>query len=131
MCFTVLPLKGRVKSLFPFIDNSIPSISEDTAREAFILFASSKCCYSAAPAKDGVITNMEAFNTYRVSGCIFKIKSKLCHVTKLLDITRNSKICVLSAFPLVSTAWKPSLSQDLQIGNMSLTMVKYYCITYH
>uniref|UniRef100_A0A3P8X1A0 Ssu-2 homolog, related sequence 1 n=1 Tax=Cynoglossus semilaevis TaxID=244447 RepID=A0A3P8X1A0_CYNSE len=44
---------------------TIPSISEDTAREAFVLFASSKCCYSKAPAKDGVITNMEAFNTYR------------------------------------------------------------------
>ncbi|TMS16487.1 Protein SSUH2-like protein [Larimichthys crocea] len=44
---------------------NIPSISEDTAREAFVLFASSKCCYSSAPAKDGVITGMEAFNTYR------------------------------------------------------------------
>uniref|UniRef100_A0A8C7X317 DDB1 and CUL4 associated factor 1 n=1 Tax=Oryzias sinensis TaxID=183150 RepID=A0A8C7X317_9TELE len=44
---------------------NIPSISEDTAREAFMLFASSKCCYSSAPAKDGVITNMAAFNTYR------------------------------------------------------------------
>ncbi|XP_041655354.1 protein SSUH2 homolog isoform X1 [Cheilinus undulatus] len=44
---------------------NIPSISEDTAREAFVLYASSKCCYSAAPAKDGVITSMEAFNTYR------------------------------------------------------------------
>ncbi|XP_044067757.1 protein SSUH2 homolog isoform X1 [Siniperca chuatsi] len=44
---------------------NIPSITENTAREAFILFASSKCCYSSAPAKDGVITSMEAFNTYR------------------------------------------------------------------
>ncbi|CAG6021585.1 unnamed protein product [Menidia menidia] len=44
---------------------NIPSISEETAREAFILFASSKCCYNSSPAKDGVITNMEAFNTYR------------------------------------------------------------------
>lgn len=79
MCFEILPLKGRVKNLLPFVGNSIPSISEDTAREAFILFASSKCCYSAAPAKDGVITNMEAFNTYRVSGCLFKIKSSPCY----------------------------------------------------
>lgn len=45
---------------------SIPSISEETAREAFVLFASSNCCYSKGPAKDGVITSMEAFNTYRV-----------------------------------------------------------------
>lgn len=44
---------------------NIPSISENTAREAFVQFASSKCCYSSAPAKDGVITGMEAFNTYR------------------------------------------------------------------
>ncbi|XP_076022541.1 protein SSUH2 homolog isoform X2 [Genypterus blacodes] len=44
---------------------NIPSISEDTAREAFILFASSKCCYNTSPAKHGVITNMEAYNTYR------------------------------------------------------------------
>lgn len=55
--------------LIPIAADSIPSISEDTAREAFVLFASSKCCYSAAPAKDGVITSMEAFNTYRVRGC--------------------------------------------------------------
>ncbi|KAF3697015.1 Protein SSUH2 -like protein ssu-2 -like protein [Channa argus] len=44
---------------------NIPSISEDTARNAFVQFAAGKCCYSSAPAKDGVITNMEAFNTYR------------------------------------------------------------------
>ncbi|XP_029994002.1 protein SSUH2 homolog isoform X1 [Sphaeramia orbicularis] len=44
---------------------NIPSITEDTAKEAFALFASSKCCYSSAPAKEGGITNMEAFNTYR------------------------------------------------------------------
>ncbi|KAM6975876.1 protein SSUH2 homolog [Tautogolabrus adspersus] len=46
-------------------DWNIPSISEKTAREAFVLFASSKCCYSASPAKDGVITSIEPFNTYR------------------------------------------------------------------
>ncbi|TDH10382.1 hypothetical protein EPR50_G00075060 [Perca flavescens] len=44
---------------------NIPSITEDIAREAFVQFASSKCCYSAAPAKDGVISSMDAFNTYR------------------------------------------------------------------
>lgn len=44
---------------------NIPSITEDTAREAFSQYASSKCCYSSAPVKDGVITNMEAYNTYR------------------------------------------------------------------
>ncbi|XP_063076599.1 protein SSUH2 homolog isoform X2 [Engraulis encrasicolus] len=44
---------------------NIPSITEETAKEAFAMFASSKCCYSSGPAKDGVITRMDAFNTYR------------------------------------------------------------------
>uniref|UniRef100_A0A3Q4BF58 Uncharacterized protein n=1 Tax=Mola mola TaxID=94237 RepID=A0A3Q4BF58_MOLML len=44
---------------------SIPSLPEDVAQEAFKSFASSQCCYSEAPAKNGVITNMEVFNTYR------------------------------------------------------------------
>ncbi|XP_041837274.1 protein SSUH2 homolog isoform X2 [Melanotaenia boesemani] len=44
---------------------SIPSLSEEVAREAFKSFASSNCCYSSAPANDGVITNMEVYNTYR------------------------------------------------------------------
>ncbi|KAG7267289.1 hypothetical protein CRUP_000287, partial [Coryphaenoides rupestris] len=52
---------------------SIPSISEDTARDAFALYASSNCCYSSAPAKDGVIANMEAFNTYRDSKQVIKV----------------------------------------------------------
>lgn len=50
----------------PAQDNwSIPSISEEEAHEAFKSFASGNCCWSSAPAKDGVITNMEPFNTYR------------------------------------------------------------------
>ncbi|KAK2851553.1 hypothetical protein Q5P01_007829 [Channa striata] len=43
----------------------IPSITEDVARNAFLQFAAGNCCYSSAPAKDGVITGMEPFNTYR------------------------------------------------------------------
>ncbi|XP_041639282.1 protein SSUH2 homolog isoform X2 [Cheilinus undulatus] len=46
-------------------DWSIPSLSEDVARDAFKSFASSNCCWSKAPADDGVITGMEPFNTYR------------------------------------------------------------------
>ncbi|XP_030640062.1 protein SSUH2 homolog [Chanos chanos] len=46
-------------------DWHIPSITEETAREAFIMFASNKCCYSTGPARNGVITNMAAYNTYR------------------------------------------------------------------
>ncbi|XP_031424108.1 protein SSUH2 homolog isoform X2 [Clupea harengus] len=47
------------------VDWNIPSISEDAAQTAFLEYASENCCYSKAPAKDGVITNMESFNTYR------------------------------------------------------------------
>ncbi|XP_051524304.1 protein SSUH2 homolog isoform X1 [Myxocyprinus asiaticus] len=43
----------------------IPSISEERAREALATYVASKCCYSSAPVKEGVITNMESFNTYR------------------------------------------------------------------
>ncbi|XP_053360731.1 protein SSUH2 homolog [Clarias gariepinus] len=44
---------------------NITSITEEAAREAFISYASSKCCYSSAPAREGVITNLDPFNTYR------------------------------------------------------------------
>ncbi|KAJ8016104.1 hypothetical protein DPEC_G00003680 [Dallia pectoralis] len=43
----------------------IPCMTEDAAREALAKFVSSKCCYSSGPVKDGVITGMEPFNTYR------------------------------------------------------------------
>ncbi|RXN38253.1 SSUH2 -like protein [Labeo rohita] len=46
-------------------DWHIPSISEDQAREAFSTYVSSKCCYGSAPVREGVITSMESFNTYR------------------------------------------------------------------
>ncbi|KAM3621367.1 uncharacterized protein V6R79_010321 [Siganus canaliculatus] len=46
-------------------DWNISSLSEDVAREAFKSFASSHCCYSKAPANDGVITKMESYSTYR------------------------------------------------------------------
>ncbi|XP_060765857.1 protein SSUH2 homolog isoform X2 [Neoarius graeffei] len=44
---------------------SIPALTKEEAQEAFHNFANSNCCYSADPATDGVITNMEQFNTYR------------------------------------------------------------------
>ncbi|XP_076864446.1 protein SSUH2 homolog [Brachyhypopomus gauderio] len=46
-------------------DWSIPKLSEESVREAFISFASSQCCYSSGPARDGMITGIEQFNTYR------------------------------------------------------------------
>ncbi|KAI5095351.1 protein SSUH2-like, partial [Silurus meridionalis] len=44
---------------------NITSISEEVAREAFASYISSKCCYSSAPVKEGVITGLDPFNTYR------------------------------------------------------------------
>uniref|UniRef100_A0A1A8MQ11 Ssu-2 homolog n=1 Tax=Nothobranchius pienaari TaxID=704102 RepID=A0A1A8MQ11_9TELE len=43
----------------------IPALQEDVARAAFKDFANSKCCYGSGPAEEGVITNMEPFNTFR------------------------------------------------------------------
>ncbi|XP_041046879.1 protein SSUH2 homolog [Carcharodon carcharias] len=44
---------------------SIPTVTEDMAREAFIQFASSKCCYSTRPAREMVFRDLRAYNTYR------------------------------------------------------------------
>ncbi|XP_053509482.1 protein SSUH2 homolog [Ictalurus furcatus] len=49
----------------PAQDWSIPALTKEEAQEAFHNFANSNCCYSTGPATDGVITNMEQFNTYR------------------------------------------------------------------
>uniref|UniRef100_A0A8C2QAB6 Ssu-2 homolog, related sequence 1 n=1 Tax=Cyprinus carpio TaxID=7962 RepID=A0A8C2QAB6_CYPCA len=47
------------------VSNNIPSMSEGRAHQAFEEYISNKCCYSSAPVREGVITNMESFNTYR------------------------------------------------------------------
>ncbi len=49
---------------------SIPAITEELAQEAFIKYASSKCCYSSKPAKQMVFTDLQSLNTYRVSSNI-------------------------------------------------------------
>ncbi|XP_056129347.1 uncharacterized protein LOC130106989 [Lampris incognitus] len=46
-------------------DWSLPSLTEELAREALRKFASSHCCYSKAPTNQGLITAMQPFNTYR------------------------------------------------------------------
>lgn len=61
--------KGHPCIDFSLLCNRIPSISEDRAREALRTYVSSKCCYRSSPVNDGVITNMETFNTYRVRPC--------------------------------------------------------------
>ncbi|XP_054645915.1 protein SSUH2 homolog isoform X2 [Dunckerocampus dactyliophorus] len=59
---TLQPQYGAYQQQWNFC--SMPFINEITAREAIALWASSKCSYNFAP-KDGMITTMEAFNTYR------------------------------------------------------------------
>uniref|UniRef100_A0A4W6BTS9 Uncharacterized protein n=1 Tax=Lates calcarifer TaxID=8187 RepID=A0A4W6BTS9_LATCA len=44
---------------------SIQPLSKRDAQQAFIKYASEKCCYSTKPAEEGVITLMETFDTYR------------------------------------------------------------------
>uniref|UniRef100_A0A8C5WQB2 Protein SSUH2 homolog n=1 Tax=Laticauda laticaudata TaxID=8630 RepID=A0A8C5WQB2_LATLA len=44
---------------------NIPAISEDEAKEAFIEYAASKCCYSKALARDLVFQDLLTLNTYR------------------------------------------------------------------
>ncbi|KAG8436061.1 hypothetical protein GDO86_007241 [Hymenochirus boettgeri] len=43
----------------------IPTISEDVAKEAFLEYARSKCCYGTSPATEMVFKEFQAFNTYR------------------------------------------------------------------
>lgn len=45
---------------------TIPALSEEAAREAFKDYVGSKCCYQSGPAEEGVITNLESHNTYRL-----------------------------------------------------------------
>ncbi|XP_065104279.1 protein SSUH2 homolog isoform X1 [Paramisgurnus dabryanus] len=59
-----VPMPGPEQAPTP-TNWDIPSISEDKARESLQKYVSSKCCYRSAPVKDGVITSMETFNTYR------------------------------------------------------------------
>ncbi|KAJ1110619.1 hypothetical protein NDU88_007968 [Pleurodeles waltl] len=49
----------------PEVHWSIPSITEDTAKQAFIQFAESKCCYRSTPAKEMVFRDFQPLSTYR------------------------------------------------------------------
>ncbi|XP_059800393.1 protein SSUH2 homolog [Hypanus sabinus] len=44
---------------------SIPTVTEEMAREAFIQYASSICCYSVKPAKEMAFRDLKPCNTYR------------------------------------------------------------------
>uniref|UniRef100_A0A4W6BTE4 Uncharacterized protein n=1 Tax=Lates calcarifer TaxID=8187 RepID=A0A4W6BTE4_LATCA len=59
-CVSVYFLRN-VKQFF----YSIQPLSKRDAQQAFIKYASEKCCYSTKPAEEGVITLMETFDTYR------------------------------------------------------------------
>ncbi|KAL1270322.1 hypothetical protein QQF64_032611 [Cirrhinus molitorella] len=60
-----VPMPDDHAASHPEWQDNIPSISEARACQAFEEYVSSKCCYSSAPVRDGIITNMESFNTYR------------------------------------------------------------------
>ncbi|KAJ8260323.1 hypothetical protein GJAV_G00179650 [Gymnothorax javanicus] len=66
-----LPYQGPPQAPAPgnrgptMTDWQIPSITEEEAQEAFLEYASSKCCYSKKPARDMVFTDLQAHNTYR------------------------------------------------------------------
>ncbi|XP_069499585.1 protein SSUH2 homolog isoform X5 [Ambystoma mexicanum] len=49
----------------PNVQWNIPSITEETAKHAFVQYAESKCCYKSAPAKEMVFRDFQPFNTYR------------------------------------------------------------------
>uniref|UniRef100_A0A3Q2WUA4 CR-type domain-containing protein n=1 Tax=Haplochromis burtoni TaxID=8153 RepID=A0A3Q2WUA4_HAPBU len=59
---------------------SIPSLSEDEAREAFKKFVSSHICYGEDPVTQGVITSMEPFNTFRVIKLTYYTSSLLTFI---------------------------------------------------
>ncbi|XP_062855609.1 protein SSUH2 homolog isoform X2 [Trichomycterus rosablanca] len=44
---------------------NIFNITQEAATEAFANYVSENCCYSKAPVREGIITSMEPFNTYR------------------------------------------------------------------
>ncbi|CAM9351858.1 unnamed protein product [Bubo scandiacus] len=46
-------------------EESILYISEDEAKDAFVQFATNKCCYRTAPAKHMVVRSLAVMNTYR------------------------------------------------------------------
>nr|XP_060615879.1 protein SSUH2 homolog [Anolis sagrei ordinatus] len=49
-----------------FLDEgNIPTISENEAKEAFVQYVARKRCYNKAPAREMVITDLQALNTYR------------------------------------------------------------------
>uniref|UniRef100_A0A8C2GJ86 Ssu-2 homolog n=1 Tax=Cyprinus carpio TaxID=7962 RepID=A0A8C2GJ86_CYPCA len=59
------PTQPQAPSRAPERRFDIPAITEELAQEAFIKYASSKCCYSSKPAKEMVFTDLQSLNTYR------------------------------------------------------------------
>ncbi|XP_077324087.1 protein SSUH2 homolog [Lithobates pipiens] len=46
-------------------DWTIPSISQETAKQALLDYVSGQCCYGSSPVEEMVIQQMKPFNTYR------------------------------------------------------------------
>ncbi|MBN3290881.1 SSUH2 protein, partial [Polypterus senegalus] len=67
---------------------NIPSISEDVAKEVFIDYASSKCCYGTRPAKELVFTDLQPYNTFRLS---MMLVSRMVRAPKMTTGKRKLK----------------------------------------
>ncbi len=93
---------------------SIPAITEELAQEAFIKYASSKCCYSSKPAKQMVFTDLQSLNTYRVSS-----NFHIHHIQLYIAAMLTSWIPVSTN----STGWRLLLSPEQQNGTVNHTMV--------
>ncbi|XP_068109200.1 protein SSUH2 homolog isoform X2 [Hyperolius riggenbachi] len=61
------PVVGPAPDALPTsVDNwTVPSISQDTAKQALLDYASGQCCYGKSPVQEMEIRQMKPFNTYR------------------------------------------------------------------
>ncbi|KAI5607543.1 protein SSUH2-like [Silurus asotus] len=107
----------------PTQDWSVPALTKEEAQEAFHDYVNNNCCYANGPAKDGVITNMEQFNTYRYRLETYTESRKTEWASKPYDgqpLTTNTQI--------VPNPWEVSVqvpamfteaTQDVEVPNTS------------
>ncbi|XP_040263129.1 protein SSUH2 homolog isoform X1 [Bufo bufo] len=83
------PPFGQGPSNIPAPTNNdwlIPSINQETAKQALLDYANGQCCYGASPAEEMAINQLRPYNTYRFRLETFT-ESRLCEwVTKPLSV---------------------------------------------